>query len=179
MTIKLSRWFAVPPEMFELGRHVEISRGAILLFVFLCWKSDKRSSRRLVFGEDELSKSADISKRRLGDARKQLLERGLVTSERQRGGKYVYELCDIEKGRPYAGDPKTKAPYKKKTSQTVVDPVFDPAAQMPEVTPSGCQHVVHDADTNDACTAGLNFCDESFPFGWNVITWSEVGATCF
>jgi DNA-binding transcriptional ArsR family regulator len=167
MTIKLSRWFAVPPEMFELRRHVEISRGAILLFVFLCWMSDKRSSRRFVFGEDELAKSADISKRRLGDARKQLLERGLVTSERQRGGKYVYELCDIATGRPYAGDPKTKVPYKKK--QTVVEPE----------APSGCQHLVHDADTNDACTAGLNFCDESFPFGWNVITWSEVGATCF
>src|SRR5258708_8347427 len=98
MTVKIPRWFGTPPEFFELNRHIGISRGALLLFDFLHFMSDKRSSRRLVFEEEELSEMADISTRRLGDARKQLLERNLCISERQRGGKYVYELCDVAMG---------------------------------------------------------------------------------
>jgi hypothetical protein len=164
MTVKIPRWWGGPPEFFELRRHVGISRGGILLFTFLYWMSDKRSSRRLVFEEDELAEMADISQRRLGDARKQLSERGLVLSERQRGGKYVYELCDIATGQPYPGDPKAKVAYKKKSPPMTPPADETPAALAAEALPE---------NVGDACELGLEDCDVSFEFGWNVVILAE------
>lgn len=169
MTVKIPRWWGGPPEFFELRRHVGISRCALLLFNILYWQSDRRSSRRLVFEEEELAEMADISTRRLGDARKQLSERGVVICERQRGGKYVYQLCDIATRQPYPGDPKAKVPYKKKSSPATTEP----QEKIP-VAPTAASAVVMvpvpPESIGDGSEAGLNdTSDTSFLFGWNVV----------
>jgi hypothetical protein len=117
MAIMLRRYSGFPPEIFERGIVPQMKDSALRLYLFLCRHSDRRSSRQFKATDAEIGEQAGSSPGALRHARKNLLSLGLIHCEKAPGGAYTYSLCDVDTKRPYPGDPKVKAPYKKKEKQ--------------------------------------------------------------
>jgi hypothetical protein len=178
MTCKFPHFGGYPKPLFDLGYWARMSGGAKGVYITLCDESDNRSTRRFKLKDPELAELSGVSKRRLGDARTELSEMGMVVCEREPGGLFTYELCNPKTGRPYPGDPKAKVPYEKKKKEP--SPMADTAAETPteRLQPSPKRFIAPAVSTNatevmpesigDACEDGLQFCDTSFEFGWNV-----------
>lgn len=113
MSVRIDRWFGVPPELFESGQFARLSHSAVRLCVFLYWKSDRQTSRRFRGTDKEIGLAAGVSPRSLAGARKQLANEGVARFERDPGGEYTYTLCDPKTGKPYPGDPKSRVGYTK------------------------------------------------------------------
>ena len=116
MTVRIARWFGMPPEIVESGKLLQMTHSDLLLFLFVYWKSDRCSSRQFEVKDADISQIAGISKRALRDARIHLIDLRLLLAERQPGAAYTYTLCDPRTGRAYPGDPKEKIGWTKKST---------------------------------------------------------------
>jgi hypothetical protein len=114
VSIRIPRWFGVPPELFENGLFAKMGATDFRLCTFLYWKSDQRSSRRFEVPDRDVSRWAGISARALPGARTHLCDFGIITCVKVPGGSYTYELCDLYTRKPYAGDPSEKVFYVKR-----------------------------------------------------------------
>src|SRR6266478_4935303 len=103
MTVRFPRWYGKPPELVEAGHLAEMSDGAVRLYDLLCWTSDRRSSRMFELEDANVVQMAGISRRRIGDARKDLTARGMIVCDREPGGRFTYQLCDLTTGQPFSG----------------------------------------------------------------------------
>jgi len=128
--------------------------SSLFLYLFLCRTSDRKSSLQFKANDKEISEQTGASPRALCDARRNLATLGLIHCERCPGGVYTYSLCDPETGRPFPGDPKTKAQYVKK--EKPVPPDRPPARQT---TPSTV--------SKKAASRKVSAEDTSFNFGYN------------
>jgi hypothetical protein len=117
VSVRIPRWFGVPPELFENGLFAKMSATGFRLCTFLYWKSDQRSSRRFEVPDSDVSRWAGISARALQGARAHLCDFGIITCVKVPGGSYTYELCDPYTRKPYAGDPAEKVLYVKREKQ--------------------------------------------------------------
>jgi hypothetical protein len=167
MTTRFPTWYGKPPEFIKLRRHVGMPRGSAMLYDYLCWVSDRRSSRKFELEEKEVADMSDVSIRRLRDARNDLAARGLIVSERRSGGRYVFELCDPATGLPYPGNPNHSIRSKKES------PMPEPADEKPAapaVPPAIEARDVLQENVGDASEEGLDdSTDVSFFFGWNTV----------
>lgn len=153
MSVRIPRWFGVPPELFESGHCAAIGDGAVRLYVLLCWTSDRKSSRKFDLKDSDIVEKTGLSKRSLSAARKQLSGRGLAICDRDPGGYYTYTLCDLKTGRPFPGDPKVEVRYQKTPAGGVAS---IPAPKSPLTTPTIPRSIVRAEQT-----------DTSFNFGHN------------
>lgn len=122
MTIMFRRYSGFPPEIFERGIVRQMRGSALTLYMLLCRISDRKSSRRFEATDNELAKQAGISAKTISSARANLSKLRLVQCERLPGGTYTYELCDVDTGMPFPGDPRAKASYMKRAGAVVVSP---------------------------------------------------------
>jgi hypothetical protein len=113
MTIRIDRWFGVPPELYERGLFARMSPSDLALFITLCWWSDRKSSRQFEVKDIDMEAHSGLCRRSLLDARKHLSSLGMVEITKNLGG-HVYTLCDLKTGLPYPGDPKTRLNWRKK-----------------------------------------------------------------
>jgi hypothetical protein len=113
MSVRIDRWFAVPPEVFEQGHFAQLSHSAVRLCVFLYWKCDRQSSRQFQVTDKEIEQAAKVSSRSLSSARIQLASIGLLIFQRSPGGAYTYTLCDLKTKSPYPGEPNRPIKYAK------------------------------------------------------------------
>jgi hypothetical protein len=114
VSIRIPRWFGVPPELIDDGVVSKMSDSDLRLCVYAYRKCDKQSSRRFRATDKEIAKTAGVSARALQDARIHLRELGVLYCSREPGGPYTYEICDLNTGRPYECDPKENPPYVKR-----------------------------------------------------------------
>lgn len=157
MSVRFPRWFGVPPELFELGHVAAIGDGAVRLYVFLCWISDRKSSRMFEIKDSYIAERTGLSKRSLSSARKQLSGRGLTFCSRDQGGHYTYTLCDLKTGRPFPGDPKERIQHQKKSTNTVAS-----------VSPSALPMARPVASSKAVRIEGIDVLDTDFNYGYNV-----------
>jgi hypothetical protein len=108
MSVRLRRWFGVPPELLETDKFALMSDCAVRLYTYLCWMSDRKSSRQFEVAVKEAAKRAGMSVRSVTTARRNLCKLGLIVCERVSGGRVIYTLCDPLTGKPYLGDPRGK-----------------------------------------------------------------------
>jgi hypothetical protein len=80
----------------------------VRLYCYLCWMSDRKSSRQFKTTDKEIARASGISARSLTAARRNLLELRLITCDKVRGGGFTYTLCNVVTGNPYPGDPRAK-----------------------------------------------------------------------
>jgi hypothetical protein len=156
MSVRFSRWFGVPPELFELGHFAAIGDGAVRLYIFLCWMSDRKSNRMFEIKDSYIAEMTGLSKRSLGSARKQLSGRRLTVYRRDHGGHYTY-TCDLKTGQPFPGDPKARIQYQKKSSDTVAS-----------VSPSALLMSRPVASSKAIRMEGIDVIDTDFNYGHNV-----------
>lgn len=155
MSVRIPRWFGVPPELFENGIVPKMSESALRLLFYAYWQSDKRSSRRFQATDKEVASDAGVSARSLCNSRILLRELGLLVSSREPGGRYTYEICDPHTGRPYPGDPKAKPAYVKRPKS---------AENKSQITSSPSAVRTRDEPSHDAIQPS----NTDFPFGHNV-----------
>lgn len=153
MSVRLHRWFGLPPELLETGAFGEMSPSAIRLYLFLCWKSDRRTSRRFEAKDSEATAKGGAKSRSLTNARIELRQRGLIQFEREPGGEYTYTLCDCRTGRPYPGNP------------------AEIIQEGQRRKPSSPDFYVLDATTNEQSdVAAPGGTDTDFKYGHNAVT---------
>jgi len=157
MTIRFPRWFGVPPELFELGHFATIGDGAVRLYVFLCWMSDRKSNRMFEIRDSYIAEMIGLSKRSMGNARTQLSGRGLVVCSRDVGDHYTYTLCDLKTGQPFPGDPKARIQHQKKSSNTVAS-----------ISPSALLMARPVASSKTVRIEGRDVIDTDFNYGHNI-----------
>ena len=58
MSVRIDRWFGMPPELFDAGHIAHMSHSSLRLCAFLYWKSDKQSSRELKVRDKEIIQHA-------------------------------------------------------------------------------------------------------------------------
>jgi hypothetical protein len=175
MTFKFPHYGGYPKEVLYMGHWAQMSGGAKGLYISLCDASDRRSSRRFELKDDELVKMAGVSKGTLNAARKELFEMGMVVCDREPGGRFTYTLCNPKTGRPFPGDPRAKVTYGDESSSPMADPADETPTAPPVVSAVTIAPAVSTNATDvlpesigDACEEGLDLCDTSFEFGWNV-----------
>jgi hypothetical protein len=176
MTVKFPRWFGVPPELIELGHFAKLADSSKTLYVFLCFISDKRSSRQFPLKDATIVDMAGISKGTLSTARKKLSDSKLIVCDREPGGQYTYTLCDLKTGKPFPGLPKEKVRYEKPSAPTVETadetPTAPPVVSAVTIAPAVSIEAT-DVELEGmgwACIEGLDSFDNSFAFGWNSVT---------
>lgn len=158
MSVRIPRWFGVPPEFFESGHCAAIRDGAVRLYVLLCWMSDRKSSRMFELKDSHIVEMTGLSKRSLSAARKQLSERGLAICNRDPGGHYTYTLCDLKTGQPFPGDPKAEVRYQKKSAGRVASiPAPKPPAPKSPVTVPVIPGRIVRAEQTDMSDTSFNF----------------------
>ena len=154
MTVMLRRYSGFSPEIFEKGLVLRMRGSSLFLYLFLCRTSDRKSSLQFKASDKEISEQTGASPRALCDARRNLATLGLIHCERCPGGMYTYSLCDPETGRPFPGDPKTKAQYVKKEKPA---PAERPTAWRTTLSPASEKPASHETSAGDT----------SFNFGYN------------
>ncbi len=103
MTVMIGRFFGLPQELIRRGIWKQMKPGEIDLYTCLAHRSERNRNRKLMVSDAEVHEEVGTAARTLCNARKKLQERGLIKYERERGGRYTYELCDPSTGRPYPG----------------------------------------------------------------------------
>ena len=111
MAVRIRRWFGVPPELFETGIIKKMSASDHLLYTYLCWHSDRHSSRQFRVVAKEVAKSTEMSLRSISTARSHLCKLGLVCCDKLPDGTFTYTLCDVRTRKPYPGAPREKINY--------------------------------------------------------------------
>ena len=144
MSVRIDRWFGVPPELFESGHFARLSHSAVRLFIFLYWKHDRQSNRQFQESDRQITLQAGVSARSLSSARKQLAQTRILRFERAPGGMYTYTLCDLKTGEPYPGDPREKVRFVKGQSPA------KPKSSLPEreIEPLKSKVELADEDTD-------------------------------
>jgi len=99
----IGRFFGMPQELFRNGIWKQMKPGEKDLYTCLAHRSERSRNRRLTVSDAEMYEEAGVAPRTCCNARKKLQELGLIEYERERGGRYTYELCDPSTGRPYSG----------------------------------------------------------------------------
>jgi hypothetical protein len=176
VTFKFPRYSGFPIELLSLGHWAQMSGGAKGLYIVLCGASDRRSSRRFELKDEDVVKMAGVSRGTLNAARKELSEMGMVVCDREPGGRFTYTLCNPKTGRPFPGDPRAKVAYDDEESSSATADADDETPTAPPDVPAAIiaptvstkATDVPPESIGDACEDGLEFCDTSFEFGWNV-----------
>ena len=127
-----------------------MSPSAIRLYTFLCWKSDRRTSRMFKAKDSEATERCGAQSRSLTNARKELSQLGLILFERQPGEEYGYTLCDCRTGKPYPGNPAEKIEGEQRRKSSSSD------YGLPDATP---REQIEEAQPDDS--------DTDFKFGHN------------
>lgn len=114
MSIRIPRWFGMPPDLIDDGVISKMSESDLRLCVYVYRQCDKKSSRRFQATDKEITRAVGVSARALQNARIHLRELGVLSCSREPGERYTYEICDLHTGQPFPCDPKEKPPYVKR-----------------------------------------------------------------
>jgi hypothetical protein len=172
MTIRISRYFGLPPELIERGVVPKMSESDLRLCTFAYWKSDNRSSREFLASDSEISQKVGVSTRSLSKARRSLSELGILQCFKGVDNRYTYILCDLNTGKPFPGNPREKAPYTR-VVKTVEKPVGTAGPQAVVLNGIPNQKAEFSDEASDIVRTRNQPREAKdgtdFPFGWNQV----------
>ena len=103
----LDSFFGMHPYVLRSGLWRKMKPGEKDLYVYLLEESERRCTREIGATDAQMTALIGTASRTLCNARKKLVEYGLVTCKAGQGNRYTYAICDPKTGLPYPGDPRT------------------------------------------------------------------------
>lgn len=91
-TVEIGRFTKIPYRLFGSGTARILKPSATLLYVALCDHANRHGSNTFKASDRALESDTALSTRTICNARKRLLEKGLITCTRAEGQSYVYTL---------------------------------------------------------------------------------------
>ena len=82
----------IPNRLFGSGMARELKASATLLYVALCEGANRKGSNKFKASDNALASETNLSTRTICDARKRLIERSLISCDREKGQSYFYTL---------------------------------------------------------------------------------------
>jgi len=107
--VDIGKFTKIPNRLFGSGMARILKPAATLLYVALWDHVNRNSSKTFKASDKALSSDTDLSPRTICDARKRLIEKGMITCTRAEGQSYVYTLIVPSlKWVPVSERPRTK-----------------------------------------------------------------------
>lgn len=91
-TVEIGPFTKIPNKFFGSGKAAMLGPSASLLFLALCEHANRNSHVTFKASDKALASETTIAPRTICNARKKLLEYGLISYTRQKGQSYVYTL---------------------------------------------------------------------------------------
>jgi hypothetical protein len=133
MTVMLESFFGMHQQIVRSGLWRHMKPGEKDLYVYLMYKSERYRNRELTCTDREITEAVGTASRTLCNARKKLIEQGLIKCERSAGGKYRYVICDPRTNLPYPGA-SNQIPIRSKSPHfTTAAPEKTAETKLPEV----------------------------------------------
>ncbi len=108
--VEIGRFTKIPYRLFSSGTAAILKPSATLLYVALCDHANRNRSNTFKASDRALESDTALATRTICNARKKLLEKGLITCTRSEGQSYVYTLSVPSWSRvPAAERPRVKS----------------------------------------------------------------------
>jgi hypothetical protein len=91
-TVELGAFTKIPNKFFGSGQAHELKPSASLLYLALCEHANRNGSNTFKASDKALASETTLSTRTICDARKRLVEKGLITVTLEPGQSYFYTL---------------------------------------------------------------------------------------
>lgn len=90
--VDIGPYTKIPNKSFGSGTGAKLGRSSALLFLALCEHANRNGSMSFKASDAALASDTGLAPRTICDARKRLLEYGLISCRRQDGHSYTYTL---------------------------------------------------------------------------------------
>jgi hypothetical protein len=108
-TVKIGGFTKIPSKFFGGGMARELKPSAALIYLALCEHANRNSSNSFKVSDRAISSETTFASGTICDARKKLVENGLITCTRAEGQSHSYTLTDPKlKWVPLADRPRVK-----------------------------------------------------------------------
>lgn len=91
-SVNIGPFTKIPNRLFGSGTAQHLKPSATLLYVALCDHANRNGSNTFKTSDRSLESDTALAARTICEARKRLLEKGLITCKRADGQSYVYTL---------------------------------------------------------------------------------------
>jgi hypothetical protein len=91
-SVDIGPFTKIPYRLFGSGTARDLKPSAALLYIALCDHANRNSSNAFKASDKALASDTTLSPRTICDARKRLVEKGLITCTREEGQSYIYTL---------------------------------------------------------------------------------------
>jgi hypothetical protein len=91
-SVDIGPFAKIPNRLFGSGTARDLKPSPTLIYVALCDHANRNSSKTFKASDKALASDTALSPRTICDARKRLIEKGLITCTRAEGQSYVYTL---------------------------------------------------------------------------------------
>lgn len=91
-SVDIGPFTKIPNRLFSSGMARTLKTSATLLYVAICDHANRKGSNTFKASDKALASDTNLSPRTICDARKRLIEKGLVTCTREEGQSYIYTL---------------------------------------------------------------------------------------
>jgi hypothetical protein len=92
MPVGISPFFKVPSKFFGSGTASSLGTSASILFLALCEHANRHDKMTFKASDKALSADTNLGRRTICNARKELVERGLVVCSRGEGQSFTYTI---------------------------------------------------------------------------------------
>jgi hypothetical protein len=90
--VEIGGFTKIPRTFFGSGMAARLGRSASLLYIALCEYANRNNSLSFKTSDKAVASETTIAPRTISDARKKLIEYGLISCQREKGQSYVYTL---------------------------------------------------------------------------------------
>ena len=131
----IDSFFGVHPYVLRSGQWGKMKPGEKDLYLYLLEESERRCTREIAATDAQITSLIGTASRTLCNARKKLVEYGLITCKAGLGNRYTYAICNPKTCLPYPGDPRTPitVPRRERTKETDLShsPAWSPPRKEP------------------------------------------------
>jgi hypothetical protein len=92
MPVEIGLYSAMPSKFFSSGTAARLGPAASLVFLALCENANRHEKNQFKASDRALASETGYSPRKICDARKRLIEHGLISCTRQEGQSFEYTL---------------------------------------------------------------------------------------
>ena len=91
-SVEIGPYTKIPNRLFGSGMAARLRPSAGYMYLALCEHANRNSSNTFSASDKALASDTGIGTRTICDARKKLIERGLISCKREKGQSFVYTL---------------------------------------------------------------------------------------
>jgi hypothetical protein len=109
VSVEIGLFTKIPSKFFGSGTASSLGTSASLLFLALCEHANRNNSNTFKSSDKALATDAGIAPRTICDARKKLIEFGLISCSREKGQSHTYTMEELNlQWKPLLQRPRSK-----------------------------------------------------------------------